>query len=354
MDLWTLGSFAGGLVLLVGGASWLVRGASALALAMGISPLVIGLTVVAFGTSAPELGVTLRAAWAGESDLALGNVIGSNIANVLLILGASAAIAPLVVSRQVIRREVPLMVAISVLVTVLALDGHIGRMDGTLLVLGVVVYVVVSIRSSRQHEAARRAPAGGTQVRRVTPRLLDAVRATAGLILLLVGTAGVVGGATAMATAMGVSELMIGLTVVALGTSLPEGATSVVASLRGERDLAVGNAVGSNIFNLLAILGLTALVQPVAVPASVLAFELPLMVAVAVACLPVFVSGGQIARWEGLVFLAYYAAYVAYLVLDATGHAALPAYHTMMVVFVAPLTALTLAVIMARHMLARR
>jgi cation:H+ antiporter len=350
VDALTVLYFVGGLALLAAGAEWLVRGASALAGALGLSPLVVGLTVVAFGTSAPELSVSLGAAFAGESDLALGNVIGSNIANILLILGLSATVAPLLVSRQVIRREVPMMVGISLAVVLMGLDGRIGRIDGMLLVIGIGVYVFESIRESRQMEAVRvangevaPAPAGGRTL------VLEGLRAIVGLGVLVVGTEGVVGGATAMATAMGVSELLVGLTIVAIGTSLPEAATSVVATLRGERDLAVGNAVGSNIFNLLAILGATALVRPIGVPEEVLVFDLPLMLAVAAACLPVFFTGGRIARWEGWVFVGYYVAYVVYLVLDATRHDALPTYTTMMLVFVLPLTVLTFAVLVARQ-----
>lgn len=350
MDALTLLFFAGGLALLVAGAEWLVRGASAIATAAGISPLVVGLTVVAFGTSAPELSVSLSAALAGQSDLALGNVVGSNIANILLILGVSATIAPLLVSMQVIRREVPIMIGVSVVVLVMSLDGQLGRLDGSALVAGVVVYTWQSVIASRREVAASAVDTGeaprGADMRRL---LIHLLQAAAGLTLLMVGTKGVVDGATVMATAMGVSDLLIGLTVVAVGTSLPEAATSIVATLRGQRDLAVGNAVGSNIFNVLAILGLTALVRPVAVPVEVLVFDLPMMLAVAIACLPVFFTGGTIARWEGCVFVAYYAAYVVYLVLDATNHEGLPTYRTMMLVFVIPLTALTLGVLVARQ-----
>lgn len=346
MDALTLLLFVGGLGLLVAGAEWLVRGASALAGAIGLSPLVIGLTVVAFGTSAPELAVSLGAALAGESDLALGNVVGSNIANVLLILGASAAIVPLVVAKQVVRREVPVMIGVSCAVVLMSLDGAIGRVDGTLLVSGLAAYVWRSIVASRRAVSlaslrAREAPLPNRR-RRV---LVDGARAAIGLGLLLVGTRGVVAGATSMAEAMGVSELVIGLTVVAIGTSLPEGATSIIAALRGQRDLAVGNAVGSNIFNLLLILGLTAVIRPIGVPEGALAFDLPMMLAVAAACLPVFFTGGRIGRWEGWMFLAYYGAYLAYLVLDATSHAALPTYRTMLLAFVLPLTAVTLVVL---------
>lgn len=350
MDALTLLFFVGGLALLVAGAEWLVRGASAMAAAAGISPLVIGLTVVAFGTSAPELSVSLSAALAGESDLALGNVVGSNIANILLILGVSAIIAPLVVSKQVIRREVPIMIGVSLVVLVMSLDGALGRLDGAVLAIGIVAYTWQSVAASRREVAASAADSGDVApAADVRGLIIHLVQAAGGLALLMVGTKGVVDGATAMATAMGVSDLLIGLTVVAVGTSLPEAATSIVATLRGQRDLAVGNAVGSNIFNVLAILGLTTLVHPMAVPVEVLVFDLPMMLAVAIACLPVFFTGGTIARWEGWVFVAYYAAYVVYLVLDNTNHEALPTYRTMMLAFVVPLTALTLGVLVARQ-----
>jgi cation:H+ antiporter len=347
MDLLTLVFFVGGLALLIGGAEWLVRGASILASAMGISPLVIGLTVVAFGTSAPELSVSLMAALSGGSDLAIGNVVGSNISNILLILGLSACIAPLIVSAQVIRREVPIMIGASVVVLLMSLDGQIGRLDGAVLGIGVVTYTTLSIRDSRREGIA--ASVVGVDVRILTGGpgtvLRESARVVAGLALLIVGTSGVVQGAVAIAEAFGVSQLLIGLTVVAVGTSLPEAATSIVAILKGQRDLAVGGAVGSNIFNLLAILGITALVQPIGVPVEVLVFDLPLMVAVALACLPVFFTGGSIARWEGGVFVGYYVAYTVYLVLDATNHEAFPTYRTMMLVFVSPLTALTFTVL---------
>jgi cation:H+ antiporter len=350
MDGLTLLFFVGGLALLVGGAEWLVRGASVLATAVGISPLVIGLTVVAFGTSAPELAVSVMAAVAGESDLAIGNVVGSNISNILLILGLSACIAPLVVSAQVVRREVPIMIGASLVVLVMSVDGQISRVDGALLVSGVITYTALSIRDSRREARAAKVALDALGDRPLRPSgrgalLWESARVLAGLGLLVVGTTGVVRGAISMAEAMGVSELLIGLTVVAIGTSLPEAATSIVATMKGERDLAVGGAVGSNIFNLLAILGITALVRPIGIPAEVLAFDLPMMIAVAVACLPVFFTGGTIARWEGGVFVAYYVAYTAYLVLDATNHDAFPTYRTMMLLFVAPLTALTLGVL---------
>ncbi len=347
MSAMTVVLFVAGLGLLVLGAEWLVRGASRLAAALGISPLVIGLTVVAFGTSAPEVAVSVKSAWAGQPDLALGNVVGSNIFNVLLILGASAVVTPLLVSSQLIRLDVPVMIGLSVLTLLLAGDGSIGRLDGAILFAGAVAYTAFQIRQSRRESAAIRDEYAQEYGPRRTSTAANLSFIGAGLALLVLGSRWLVNGAVAFAQALGVSELVIGLTVVAAGTSLPEVATSILAAFRGERDIAVGNVVGSNIFNLLAVLGLAGLVAPsgLPAPAALLRFDLPVMVAVAIACLPIFASGATIARWEGALFLFYYAAYTAYTVLAAQQHDALPAFSAVMEAFVLPLTAVTLAVV---------
>ena len=346
--------FVLGGALLVGGAELLVRGASRLAVAAGISPLVVGLTVVAFGTSAPELAVTLGAAVTGEADVALGNVVGSNIGNVLLILGLSAAVAPLDVSQQLVRLDVPLMIGASVLTLLLALDGRVGRLDGLLLFAGIVAYTAFAVRQSRRESAAVRAEYADALPGEPPPRrprwLLDAAAIGAGLALLVLGARWLVTGAVAAAEALGVSQLVIGLTIVAMGTSLPELATSVLAAVRGQRDIAVGNVVGSNIFNLLAVLGLGSAVAPGGVPVAraALTFYLLVMIAVAVACLPIFFTAHRISRWEGWLFLAYYGAYVGYLILASTAHDALPAMSAVLGWFALPLTAVTLAVLAVR------
>lgn len=347
MSAMTVVLFVAGLGLLVLGAEWLVRGASRLAAALGISPLVIGLTVVAFGTSAPEVAVSVKSAWAGQPDLALGNVVGSNIFNVLLILGASAVVTPLLVSSQLIRLDVPVMIGLSVLTLLLAGDGSIGRLDGAILFAGAVAYTAFQIRQSRKESAAIRDEYAQEYGPRRTSTAANLSFIGAGLALLVLGSRWLVNGAVAFAQALGVSELVIGLTVVAAGTSLPEVATSILAAFRGERDIAVGNVVGSNIFNLLAVLGLAGLVAPsgLPAPAALLRFDLPVMVAVAIACLPIFASGATIARWEGALFLFYFAAYTAYVVLAAQQHDALPAFSAAMEAFVLPLTAVTLAVV---------
>ncbi len=340
--------FLTGLALLIAGGELLVRSASHLALALGLTPLVVGLTVVAFGTSSPELAVSVGAAWSGKADVALGNVVGSNILNVLLILGAAALAAPLVVSRQLVIWDTPIMVGVSIGLLALAFDGRVGRVDGVLLAAGLAAYLAFALWLSRR-EAAVLEDEDGVDGRG-QPWWRSALLVLTGLGLLIVGARWLVEAAVALAQALGLSELVIGLTIVAAGTSLPEVVTSIIAALRGQRDIAVGNVVGSNIFNILGVLGLAAIVSPdgVAVAPAALTFDIPVMIAVAVACLPIFFTGHSIARWEGALFLFYYAAYTAYLILKVTEHDALPAFSSMMLLFVLPLTGATLLVLAVR------
>jgi cation:H+ antiporter len=345
--------FLAGLTALVAGASLLVRGASALALSFGVSPLVVGLTIVAFGTSSPEVAVSVGAALEGQTDIAVGNVVGSNIFNVLFILGASALIVPLVVHVQLIRQEVPIMIGASLLLIALGFDGRLTRLDAALLFGLLVVYTVFLIVQSRRQtqeavaELTAELPRSAAWDRHWAVQVALVV---AGLVLLVLGSDWLVTAAVTFAKALGVSDLVIGLTIVAAGTSMPEVATSITAAIKGERDIAVGNVVGSNTFNILGCLGLAGLVAPAGLPLapSVLTFDLWVMLAVAIACLPVFFTGREIARWEGAVFLGYYAAYVAYLILAAQQHDALPAFSNVMLVFVIPLTLATLIAVLVR------
>jgi cation:H+ antiporter len=356
MTLMTFVYLIAGLVLLVAGAEVLVRGAAKLAAQFGIPPLIIGLTVVAFGTSAPETAVSVQAALNGSGDLAIGNVVGSNIANVLFILGLTALIAPLVVSRQLIRLDVPIMIGASLVVYALAWDGSLSKLDGALLFAGILAYTGFLIISSRRDKSAAAADDefskefGLDEPAKPYAWAINLGLIVAGLVLLVTGSNFLVEGAVTLARALGISELVIGLTVVAIGTSLPELATSVLAALKGERDIAVGNIVGSNIFNLLCVLGLASLVapQPVSVAANALAFDFPVMIAVAVACLPIFFAGYRINRWEGLLFLAYYAAYTLYLVLSSTGKPFAESFGNAMLGYALPLTAVTLVIIAGR------
>ena len=301
----TLLFFILGLVALVAGAELLVRGASKLALSFGISPLVVGLTVVAFGTSAPEMAVSVQAALSGQVDIALGNVVGSNIFNVLFILGVSALIIPLLVARQLIRQEVPIMIGASLLLFALARDGGISRYDAALMFGLLLAYTVFLIRQSRRESKA----------------------------LAAESTAETASGKGGWDDHWGVQVLLI--------------AAGLALLVRGARDIAVGNVVGSNTFHLLGVLGLAGMVSPegLSVAQSLLSFDLPVMIAVAFACLPVFFTGNLIARWEGGVFLGYYAAYTTYLLLAAQQHDALSTFGVAMSTVVLPLTALTLIVV---------
>lgn len=341
-----------GLALLVAGADLMVRGAARLAVSLGIAPLVVGLTVVAFGTSAPELAVSVDASLGGNPALAIGNVVGSNIANVLLILGISALITPLVVHEQIVRQEIPIMIGTSLLVVVMALDHRIGLFESLLLFVLVLAYTAFLIVQSRRagpeaaDEFADEIPRSQWDARRPVQLALIVV----GLGMLVLGANWLVEAAVGFARELGVSDLVIGLTIVAVGTSMPEVATSIVAALRGQRDIAVGNVVGSNVFNLLAVLGLTGLVSADGLPVADAArnFDLWVMLAVAFACLPVFLTGRQISRWEGALFLGYYLCYLAYLVLAAQQHAALPGFSATMLGYVLPLTVVTLVVSLLR------
>jgi len=323
-----------GLALLVGGAELLVRGASRLAIAAGVSPLVIGLTVVAYGTSAPEMAVSLLATVHGQPDVAVGNVVGSNIFNVLVILGISALIAPLAVSAQLVRLDVPVMVVVSVLLLPIARDGDISPLEGGLMLLALVVYTVYIVRQGRRETAQ------GPVVERPGRRgiVIDIGRVLIGLTLLVVGSRLLVEAAITIARDLGVSELVIGLTLVAAGTSLPELATSVLAAIRGERDIAVGNVVGSNIFNIIAILGVSALAGQgeVTISAAALRFDIPVMIGVALLCLPIFFAHRRISRLAGALFVSYYGCYATYLILAAAQHDALPAFSNVMLLFVLP------------------
>jgi cation:H+ antiporter len=347
VGLLTALALVAGFALLVLGGELLVRGGSGLGRATGLSPLIIGLTVVAFATSAPEFAVSLDATLSGAPGLAVGNVVGSNITNVLLVLGIAAVILPVTVRTQLVRVDVPVMVALSVLVLLLVLDGSVERLDGVLLVALLVLYVGLTVVIGR-----RAGDEGQPDEAPPTSRpLIDLLLVVVGVALLVVGARLLVTAATDVAAAFGVSDLVIGLTVVAVGTSLPELATSVIAAVRGEQEMAIGNVVGSNIFNLTAVLGLTAVIAPDGIPveAAALRFDVPVMVAVAVALAPVVFTGFTIARWEAAVFVGYYVAYVGYLLLAANDHDALPAFSAVMLGFVVPITVLTLALLTAQE-----
>ena len=357
-----------GLAGLIIGGELLVRGASGLAVAARISPLVIGITVVSFGTSAPELAVTVQAALAGAPALAVGNVVGSNIANILLILGVAALIAPLAVESRIVKVDLPMVLACSAALWVLSMDGKIGSLDGLGMVLVLGAYLAWTLVQGRKDPLvvqAEFAHAAGTEHEtpgvengpdsgsgsdpgsgRGAPGLLkQTVFVIGGLLCLVLAARAMVSGAGDIARYFGISELIIGLTIIAIGTSLPELVASVLASWRGQGDIAVGNAVGSNLFNILAVLGIGAMVAPGGIPVDpeVLTLDLPIMIAVALFCIPLFFTGCRITRLEGGVMVGYFVAYNLYLALGATDAAYTRSFEVAMTVFVMPITFLAIA-----------
>lgn len=306
-----------GMAALYLGAEWLVKGASRIASALHVAPLVIGLTVVAFGTSMPEMVAGAVAAWNGSTDIVLGNVLGSNAANIGLILGLSAILRVIPVQRALFLREIPIMMLATVLVFAVAATGAIGRGVGVLLFAGLIGFTVMALGWARKERAYARREA--ERIRRELG--LDAEvhlgretgRVIGGLILLTLGADWLVGGAVALARTWGVSEFLISVTMVAVGTSLPELATSVVAAIHDEADVLVGNLVGSNIFNLLGALGVAAMIGPIPVAGGIVAFDFPVVLAFSLAMSVALFSGGRIVRWEGALLLAGYVAYMVAL-----------------------------------------
>lgn len=341
----------GGLAILIAGAEMLVKGGASFAARLGISSLVIGLTIVAFGTSSPELVVSAKGAAEGQTDIAIGNVVGSNVFNVLFILGISSLLCPLTVSQQLVRFDVPIMIAVSALVFFLSLDGFIAKADGLFLLSGIVVYtwfVIRLARKERKKEVVQEYETEFGAAKKSKSWAVDLLLMAGGLLVLIFGARWFVDGAVGIARGLGISELVIALTIVAAGTSMPEVAASIMASLRKERDIAVGNVVGSCIYNLLGILGIASLAaggEGLPVSSGVREFDLPVMIAAAAACLPIFFTGHTISRWEGAVFTLYYVFYTAYLILDSSGHDRLPVMSSVMLLFVIPITVLTMGVV---------
>jgi cation:H+ antiporter len=329
-----------GLLLLFAGGELLVRGAVAIARRSGVSPLVVGVTVVAFGTSAPEAVVSVSAVLSDQDAIAVGNVVGSNVFNVLFILGLCALIRPLAVAQQLVFRDVPVMIGVSLLFWLLSLDGRLSLFEGLVFLAGLVLFNVDVVRSSRR-ESAEISAEYETSLPPSPARAGFAVLEVAGgLALLALGARWLVASAVSVAQAIGVDDTVIALTIVAAGTGMPEVATSIVATLRGQRDIAVGNVIGSNIFNLLGILGISAVVGgDLAVASAFENFDVPVMVAVAVACLPLAARRHEIARWQGAFFLVVYGVYVLYLILAAQQHAVLERVNAVMLEFVLPLVA---------------
>ncbi|WOE82594.1 calcium/sodium antiporter [Pseudomonas protegens] len=325
-----------GLVMLIAGAELLVRAAVRLSARLHVRPLIMGLSIVAFGSSAPQMAISLQATLADNTDIAVGSVIGSSIFNILVILGLSALIIPLRVSRQLVRLDIPLMIGASLLVFILAYNERLTPSDGVILLAALVLYLLLLLRQSR-HSARHHLPAPAGQ-RGSAPRFSSMLMVLVGLGLLVFAGHLLLGAAVTVADDLGLSERVMGLTVIAVSTSLPQLATSLLAALRGQRDIAVGNVIGSNLFNLLGVLGFTALVAPtpLSVSPNALDFDLPVMLGVAVLCLPVFYSGYRVTRAEGLLFLGLYLAYGLHVVSFTTGMPLASKLEHLMLFFVLP------------------
>lgn len=292
------------------GAEWLVKGSISISNRLGISQLVIGLTVVAFGTSAPELAVSISSAMQGLSDVSVGNVVGSNIVNIGVILGISAILSPIIVSKSAIRKEVPIMIGISFLLLAIVMDGKIDFLDGILLVIGIVVFTGYSYLSSKKDTDVEVIPSSQILQKNIFSKSVTFI--IIGLVLLTGGSFLTVDNAVIIGTNFGVSELFMGLTVVAIGTSLPELITSVVAARKGHADLSVGNIVGSNIFNIMAILGISSLISGITVSEQVL-IDVGIMLGFSLVLIPIMRSGFVISRKEGIFLILGYVVYVGFL-----------------------------------------
>ena len=310
--------FVVGLVLLYFGAEFLVAGSSAVALRLGVAPLIVGLTVVAFGTSAPELLVCLTAAFTGSDDISVGNIVGSNIANIALILGVASLIRPLEVHVQAVRREFPVMVVAAIMMVLVCLDGRITRIEGAILAIGMVFYLlyafVAAKRGGEDGEAAQLEELEDIEVDESEQgSARDYAKIAGGMFGLAGGAWLMVESARSLAQDFGIPELVIGITVVAFGTSLPELATSIVAAYRDESDISVGNVIGSNIFNIFLVLGLSSVVAPIAVGEAAIDFDLWIMLGVAIGIWPILRTGHKINRFEDVLMLLFYAGYVTFL-----------------------------------------
>lgn len=296
------------LILLFIGAEGLVRGSSALALRAGLSPLIVGLTIVAFGTSSPELVVSIKAGLSGQGDIAVGNVVGSNIFNIAFILGLTALVCPIPVHRQIIKVDAPIALGVALLLVVLLIDNALGRFEGALLFLGIITYTFMNVVLARK-EPVMTNP-GDTPAPTVSRHwTLDVAFIVGGLVVLVIGSRLLVEHSINLAKGFGISEAVIGLTIVAAGTSMPELATSIVAAFRKQPDIAIGNVVGSNVFNILGILGLSSLMSPLTA-SGISALDYATMVVFTVILIPLLYTGRILHRIEGAVLLSLYGAYI--------------------------------------------
>lgn len=351
--------FIVGLITLIAGAEILVRGAARLAAIFGVSPLVIGLTIVAFGTSSPEMAVSVQSALAGQADISIGNVIGSNVFNIFFILGIAALIRPIKIAEQLIRLDVPIMVGVSIFALLLTLDGWLSRLEGIILFTLLIVYIIFTLWASKkenkevQDEYAEEYASNETKGWKSITKNLFFV--AAGLAMLYFGSNWLVEAAIIIARTFGVSELVIGLTIVAAGTSMPEVATSIVAAIKGEGDISAGNVIGSNIFNILGVLGIAAATTPesIHIAENIIKFDLPIAIFAAVVIIPVFIVDNYISRFDGLIFFSYFVFYNLLVVMRALSNPSVPMLEAFLTAYI-PLTFFIFVALAARYLWRKR
>lgn len=348
-----------GLVTLVIGAEVLVRGASRLAAIFGVSPLVIGLTIVAFGTSSPELAVSVQSALAGQADISIGNVIGSNVFNIFFILGVAALIRPIKIAEQLIKLDAPIMIGVSIFALLLALDGWLSRLEGIILFCLLIGYIIFTLWASKKEKQAVQEEYAEEYASKETKSWQSVIKnlffLVAGLVMLYYGSNWLVEAAIIIARTFGVSELVIGLTIVAAGTSMPEVATSIVAAMKGEGDISAGNVIGSNIFNILGVLGVAAATTPESIPVAenIIKFDLPIAIFAAVVTIPVFIVDNYVSRFDGLIFSSYFIFYNVLVVMRALNNPSAPMLETFLTAYI-PLTFFIFVALAARFLWQRR
>lgn len=336
-----------GLIALIAGAELFLKAVDHFGLKWGVSPLIMGLTVVAFATGAPELAISIKAAASGSADLVLGNIIGSNIANILLILGITSLIATLNITLRVIRIDVPIVIGVSAVLFFLAWDGKLTTLDGVILLGGFIAYSIFTyfqIRKGRDEDNVEEVFQYEKSVDELAQGAFFYIKnggfLLVGLALIVLGSNWMVDSAVEIATLLGISELVIGLTIVSIGTSLPEVATSLASARKGNADIAVANVLGSNLYNVLLTLGLTLIIAPnvLTVSADAINLDLPFMVAVSIVCIPIFIAGFNLTRMDGAIFLFYYTSYLTYLVMKSLASPGVDFIEQGMAMVVVPLT----------------
>lgn len=340
------------LVFLIIAAEVMLKGSLGLANALNVSPLVIGLTVVAFGTSAPELAINISSLAAGHGDIAIGNVIGSNIFNVLFILGITTLFYPLRVTQKVIRVDIPIMIFLYVLVWLMSLNGFLSFWEGVFFVSGLVFYILFSIRSAKKEaKSIRKEYAKEFSSAKTMSKIKSVVFISLGVLGLALASKFFVGSATELAILMNLSELIIGLTVVACGSAAPEVVISITAARKGESDIAVGNIIGSCIFNILCVLGFTVLLFPnQEITRAAINFDIPIMVVSSVLCIPLFMTDMKVSRWEGAVLVLSFVSYISWITLDSTDHDAAEPFGKFVMFFLVPIMASAVLFTFVRYM----